>query len=327
MRNPARTALAFAALICLFPVAGQAALAPYAQNFETMVQSDLNALANDGWVVYGNVFDQAGTVYLYGYGPFPAPNDGAAFCALDSGQGGVGQGTLQLSVYSDYNNTAAHTAGQRVESNVFHEQTIGPEDVGNTWVFEFEAKRGNIALTSTAHAFIKTLNPAAGWALTNFITAEMTAIPDTWGYHQLFIEIDASLAGQILQFGFLNNASNFEPSGIFYDNVSFHAWDFTDVPSGAPAVGVALRQNYPNPFNPSTRIVFSLERAQSVELAVYDLAGRRVATLQRGELGAGEHHVTWDGRTDGGAPVPTGQYRYVLKTGTGQLSRSMVLLK
>jgi len=326
MRNPARTVLACAALICLLPAAGQATLAPYSQNFESLVQSDINALANDGWLVYGNVFDPTGTTYLYGYGPFPAPNDGAAFCAIDAGQGGAEQGAQQLSVYSDYNNTA-HAIGNRVESNVYHEQPIAAGDVGKTWIFDFQAKHGTLAFTSTAKAFIKTLNPRAGYALTNFIAVDMTSIPATWASYSLSIAIDASLSGQILQFGFLNNATFYEDSGIFYDNLSFHVQDLTAVPPEVAALGVELRQNYPNPFNPSTRIAFALERPDVVEVAVFDLAGRLVATLQRGELGAGEHQVTWDGRTDGGASVPSGQYRYRLKTGSGELSRSMVLLK
>lgn len=325
MRNSARTLIAAAALICLIPAAGQA-LAPFSQDFEALGQLDPNALATDGWLVYGNVFTPTGT-YLYGYGPFPAPNGTGAFCAIDAGQGGIEQGAQQLSVYSDYNNVAAHTAGNNVESNVFHEQTIAPGDVGNTWVFAFQAKLGNLAGGSTAKAFIKTLNPAAGYALTNFIAADMTSIPTSWGSYSLTISIDAGLSGQLLQFGFLNNATHFESSGIFYDNVAFHVQEATAVPPDAIALGAELRQNYPNPFNPSTQIVFALEQPSVVEVAVYDLAGRRLATLQRGELGAGEHQVVWDGRTDGGLPAPTGQYRYVLRTASGQLSRGMVLLK
>jgi hypothetical protein len=312
-----------AALACLIPAAGLA-LTPYSQDFEGLVLSDPDALGNDGWLVFGNVFDPGGA-YLYGYGPFAAPNGTNAFCDIVTGEGGAEQGTQQLVVYSDYNNLD-HGAGDLIESNVFHEQTIAAGDVGTIWEFAFQAKLGNIGGSSTAQAFIKTLDPGSGYALTNFITADMTSIPVTWSGFSLYIRIDASLEGQILQFGFMNTATNYEPSGIFYDNVIFHLFMLLDVPD-SPASGVSLRQNYPNPFNPMTRIDFSLEQPGTVAISVFDLAGRRIAVLQQGELAAGEHHVIWDGRTSDGRPAAAGQYWYVLRTANGQVSRSMVLLK
>ncbi len=54
-------------LVCLVPVASQA-IGPYSQDFELLSQTDLLALENDGWKVFGNVFTPAGD-YIYGYGP------------------------------------------------------------------------------------------------------------------------------------------------------------------------------------------------------------------------------------------------------------------
>ncbi len=283
MRNRATALCALALLLAsLVPAAAHAALAAYSQDFENLVQTDPSALANDGWLVYGNVSTPTGT-YLYGYGPYPAPNDGFAFCQIDMLQGGTDQGLQQLVVFSDYNNTD-HANGNLVESNTYQEQTVGAADVGTIWTFEFQAKLGNLEGSSTALAFIKTLNPSAGYALTNFITADMTAIPTTWGGYSLSIPIDASLEGQLLQIGFANTATLYEGSGVFYDNIVFHqTGDISAVP-GAGADAVVLGQNYPNPFNPTTRIDFSLAAAQQVELTVYDLAGRRVAVLQSGPL-------------------------------------------
>lgn len=51
----------------------------------------------------------------------------------------------------------------------------------------------------------------------------------------------------------------------------------------------------PNPFNPATRLSFTLDRAANVNLAVYNLAGQRVAQLLDAPLAAGEHNVTFDG--------------------------------
>jgi len=312
-------------LICLVP-AVSLALTPYTQDFETLIQPLPSALADDGWLVYGNVFNTDGS-YAYGYGAFPAPNHSLAFCQIDLLQGGPDQGLQQLSVFNDYENADAHTSGQLVESNVYQEQVIGTADVGQRWVFQFQHKMGNLAGSSTALAFIKTLDPANGYQLTNFLSVDMTAISTDWGGSYIVIEIDASLDGQILQIGFANTASNYEPSGIYYDNIVWTEDYTTDVPGGAIAVGGTLGQNYPNPFNPLTRIDFALEAAGPVDITVFDIAGRRVASLQHGDLGVGDHFVTWNGMTDRGTPAAAGQYRYVLKTATGQVARSMVLLK
>ncbi len=323
MQHKAKTALAAAALICLIPLSALA-ITPYQQDFEELVQSDPFALANDGWLVYGNVFTPA-MVYIYGYGAFDAPNDGFGFCQIDLGQGGDDQGAQQLSVFSDYNN-GDHAAGNWVESNTYQEMDILAEDVGTTWKFEFHHKRGNIEGTSTALAFIKTLDPADGWATTNFISVDMTSIPETWGGHTLSIDIDAGLEGQKLQIGFQNTATLYASAGIFYDNINFYLFDPTGV-EDMPLVGAKLQPNYPNPFNPMTRIDFSLENAGPVDVTVFDLAGRRIATLHRGDLPAGSHHVTWNGSTDDGTPAAAGQYRYVLQTATGRTSRGMILVK
>ena len=85
-------------------------------------------------------------------------------------------------------------------------------------MFSFDAKLGNIEGASTAIGFIKTLDPAAGFTLTNFITVDMTSIPDTWNRYEVTLDL-TGLEGQILQVGFSNTASNYEGSGIFYDNV------------------------------------------------------------------------------------------------------------
>jgi len=85
---------------------------------------------------------------------------------------------------------------------------------------------------------------------------------------------------------------------------------------------ISLMQNYPNPFNASTNIKFSLPKESAVDLAVYDLLGRRVATLASGVKSAGEHTVTWNG--DG---LASGLYLYILRADGVKLSHRMLLLK
>ncbi len=100
----------------------------------------------------------------------------------------------------------------------------------------------------------------------------------------------------------------------------------TDV-SGPSPPSFSLSQNIPNPFNPTTTIRFSIRAAAFVELVVYDVSGRRVATLVHQEMPAGQSSVEWNGRSDGGSPASTGVYFYRLRAGSEIASKKMILLK
>ena len=316
------TAIAAAVLVAA-PGLGRAALTPYTQNFEGLVITSPTALSGDGWVVYGNVYTP-GNVYMYGYGPFPAPNGGNAFSDIDTGQGGAGQGLQQLSVYSDYNNLD-HGNGNIIESNVYREQTIVAGDVNGYWTFQFDAKLGNLVAPSTAYAFIKTLNPAAGYATTNFRPLDTTHLPTTWRTYEIGILITPDLVGQLLQIGFANKATGYVSSGVFYDNI---VWYRPSVGVDGPgAHALELRPAAPSPFQGSTRFDFVLPQGGFAELGVFDVAGRRVATLFQGTAEAGPHAVSWDGRLDGGQRAPAGVYRAVLRTARSRVTRSVVLAR
>jgi len=83
----------------------------------------------------------------------------------------------------------------------------------------------------------------------------------------------------------------------------------------------------PNPFNPKTTIRFALAEAGVVELAVYTLGGRRLATLlEAAPLPAGEHAVTWNGQDDGGRSLASGVYLCRLRTNDASRSSLKVTL-
>ncbi len=317
-------------LLVLTPLAAQAEVLPYSEDFESLDINSTTALGDAGWVVWANVFAPDGVTFLYDYGQvYPAPNNPAlpAFSLIAAGQGGVDQGDQQLSIISDYENTD-HAIGNRIETNVYREGSILTGDTGFVYTLYFDAKRGELAGASTAGAFIKTIDPGAGYATTNHIALEMTATDTLWTGYNMSLTVPDSLSGQLLQIGFTTTASNYDPSSIYYDNVVLtKVSELADVPQGSVFAGAELRQNYPNPFNPMTRIDFSVDKSGAVELAVFDLAGRRVSTLQQGYLAAGDHYMVWNGRNDAGAPVSSGRYNYVLRTATGLTSRSMILLK
>ncbi len=88
------------------------------------------------------------------------------------------------------------------------------------------------------------------------------------------------------------------------------------------AYEISLNQNYPNPFNPSTTISYSLTDNSNVLLEVYDLMGRKVATLVNGRQTAGEQSISFDASN-----LASGVYMYRLNVGANTLARKMILLK
>lgn len=102
----------------------------------------------------------------------------------------------------------------------------------------------------------------------------------------------------------------------------------TGVEDDAPrAPGIALLSNYPNPFNPATTIRYELSPAQNVELAVFDVQGRRVRVLESGPKSGGLHESTWDGLDDRGRAVASGVYYVRLAGDNDTRTRKIVLLK
>jgi hypothetical protein len=116
---------------------------------------------------------------------------------------------------------------------------------------------------------------------------------------------------------------------VFLDNISLRevvssgvAERDTETPPG-----FTLSQNYPNPFNPLTSIQYHLPVDGDVDIAVFNLAGRRVRGLVTGGQSKGTHTVQWNGRDDAGNPVSSGVYLYRLKAGRYSETKKLLLLK
>jgi hypothetical protein len=83
---------------------------------------------------------------------------------------------------------------------------------------------------------------------------------------------------------------------------------------------------YPNPMGHETWFGFDLPNPAKVSLAIYDLGGRRVATIAQGELSANRYRMRWDTRDEHGATVPAGLYFARFETlGLSRTARLIVL--
>ena len=84
----------------------------------------------------------------------------------------------------------------------------------------------------------------------------------------------------------------------------------------------ALYQNYPNPFNPSTTIPFDITERTHVKLFVYDMTGRKVATLLDEVRNPGRYHVQFNG-----SRLASGVYFYELQAGSFRTTKKFTLIK
>lgn|GEM_PF-4862835 len=132
--------------------------------------------------------------------------------------------------------------------------------------------------------------------------------------------------------------TGFEPSVIYYWRVravnSNGASSWSDIGTFEMASPVSaeqneavvrfeLMQNYPNPFNPSTNIQFSIPTSQLVTLEVFDVSGRKVATLLNDEhLSAGIHTRVFNADR-----LASGVYFYRIATDNQVLLKKMLLIK
>jgi glucuronoarabinoxylan endo-1,4-beta-xylanase len=87
-------------------------------------------------------------------------------------------------------------------------------------------------------------------------------------------------------------------------------------------VEFSMSQNYPNPFNPSTTIDYSLAKDSFVQLRIFDVLGREIATIIRGRESVGKHTAHFDASN-----LNSGIYFYQITAGGFVGSKKMILVK
>lgn len=83
----------------------------------------------------------------------------------------------------------------------------------------------------------------------------------------------------------------------------------------------------PNPSSGPVKIHFQLPVGGMAELAIFDVAGRRIRRLESGPRSAGEHTLVWDGRDEAGVEVEAGVYLYRYRAGNTVESDRIVIAR
>lgn len=155
------------------------------------------------------------------------------------------------------------------------------------------------AAVDSYHVFQVNINPVAGKSdsLSDSLTIEVTLLPgDSARFH---------------------DGTTFLVDDLSFGNVTAVSSGRLQVPSE-----FKLYQNFPNPFNPTTTILYSVPRRAAVTLIVYDVLGRKVATLVDGTKSKGEYRVEFNA-----SRFASGVYFYRLKAGSYTRVRKLLLLK
>lgn len=116
------------------------------------------------------------------------------------------------------------------------------------------------------------------------------------------------------------------PASLMIRAVVTEVTGIVDISSKVPK-GFSLSQNYPNPFNPSTTIEYDLPRDEWVKVDIYDILGRKVATLVNALQAPGSYSVQWNGRNNEGAESASGVYLCLFQAGNYRAVKKMMLLR
>ncbi len=241
-----------------------------------------------------------------------------------------------------------------------HSQAFGVNEtgdvVGSSWVVTspqfFSADRATLWRgTGEIVDLGRTPGPEACvsglFAYTDNIARAVNAHGQVVGHAQC-VASGGALAAFLWEHGVMHNLNDLVPAGSGWDLVQ--ALDINDdgdivgwgirpdtgtlqafllvpeVPVDAPvpaAASLVRLSASPSPVRASVNVSFTLPRTGAVDLAIYDVAGRRVATLADGSAREGRHSLTWDGTRD----LAPGVYFLRLEAAGESVTRKLVRVR
>ena len=83
----------------------------------------------------------------------------------------------------------------------------------------------------------------------------------------------------------------------------------------------------PNPAYGATRLSYTLGHDAHVRAEIYDLAGRRIVTLEDGMRAAGPHELSWSGRGASGSAAVSGLYFYRIQASGHTVTQKVLLVR
>jgi hypothetical protein len=144
------------------------------------------------------------------------------------------------------------------------------------------------------------------------------------GNYTFYCRTAATLGGTpyYAQDSFPFTKTSLDNGGPWYSETSSTGWDDPLALEAAVPERFLVIGAYPNPFNPETSIQFDLPQATRLNLAIYDMQGRKLMDLLDGNMEAGRYSAVWNAGN-----YPSGTYLYRLTSDLGSASGKMLLMK
>jgi sugar lactone lactonase YvrE len=258
-----------------------------------------------GTYAIGPECDLSGTIWTDGYTSFTGHVDSDTQAEID-----IGQGPMQLLRVTDVGRLEGCWAGYFAQDSptIVYEVTLHIDS------------GGSVALTTgfvgptTGRLFTE-----AGHLAGHLLVSAVGRPPDEIMFMNVWTDAQTVMSGTYDMDSPFGSAS-----GSFY----LHRCAITAIAEGKPGVERPAPRCFPNPFNPRTTIAFTMDRPGPVQLAIHDASGRLVRNLMQGEYRpAGRQEVSWDGRDEGGRPLPSGVFFYRLAADGRVATGRMTLLR
>ena len=254
----------------------------------------------------------------------------------------------ETTAFADYSGDAAMQAGPDIGTRITNPNRGGPAmtygvDFTTTgtyyiwvraWAPDTQARRVHVGLNgrfSRDEGRYVTINTVGSWVWTNFVpTGRAVLEVSQAGQHS--VNVSMAQDGMVVDKVVLTTDPGFVPTGhgpaTSPRSLVAPIASATTLPSASEAhvetvpAAYGLEPSYPNPFTGVTTIPFATPSNGAVRLEVYDLLGRRVATLVDEVVTAGSHEVNWNA-----SDLPSGMYFVRLTAGSFMATERMSLVR
>jgi hypothetical protein len=256
--------------------------------------------------------------YVYFFGAYGSPTGPPPELTIETGTGGPYDLFVDLTYVSG---SPVSPGGGNIYFEVFVEnQDSNPADFDGWLAVEYA---GGPPTTVASRIFTNFL---PGWTINR--PDMFYPVPGAWaaGNYEMYGRVGDEPGDVWAEDGF-----PFVKSGVS-DGSAFVPWavdgapnPFDEITKPEEAVlpsQTVLHGAYPNPFNPATVIRYQLPAVSFVNLAVYDLSGRKVTELVNGWRDAGSHEAAFDA-----SDRSSGIYIYRLTADDYYATGKMLLIK